>query len=234
MSSDRHRGPHPEDAATFAPDALPSLREGVADLSWLLTRGYREASALKLVGDRLQLTRRQRQAVARCACTDQERNLRRGKRVAGVEGQVVHVDGFNALISLERALSGGPVLIGRDRACRDLASVHGTYRAVQETPEAITCCGAHLAGAERVQWWLDRPVSNSGRLAAQIRALADDRGWPWAVEVVGHPDPHLAEADGLVVSSDGWILDRCQGWFDLEGSVLADLDEAWVVDLDPG
>src|SRR5688500_10446127 len=47
-----HRGPHPEDAGLFAPAVHPTLRSAVADLSWLLTRGYADPSALKLVGDR--------------------------------------------------------------------------------------------------------------------------------------------------------------------------------------
>ena len=43
----------------------------MADFSWLLTRGYAEKGALKLVGDRFSLTERQRLAVMRSACSDQ-------------------------------------------------------------------------------------------------------------------------------------------------------------------
>ena len=71
-----HRGAHPEDDGLFAPAVLPALREAVLELSWLLSRGYSEASALKLVGDRLALRARQRMAVLRCACTDAQRALR--------------------------------------------------------------------------------------------------------------------------------------------------------------
>ena len=73
-----HRGPDPRDRDAFAPAAWPRLREAVADLSWLLTRGYAEASSLKLVGDRLALTERQRMAVRRCACADAARARRLG------------------------------------------------------------------------------------------------------------------------------------------------------------
>jgi hypothetical protein len=46
-----HRGPHPEDERLFAADGLPILRQAVADLCWLLSRGYAPESSLKLVGD---------------------------------------------------------------------------------------------------------------------------------------------------------------------------------------
>ena len=67
-----HRGPHPADAELFAPALLPRLREAVADFSLLLTKGYADKSALKLVGDRFSLTQRQRLAVMRGSCSDQQ------------------------------------------------------------------------------------------------------------------------------------------------------------------
>ena len=53
----------------------------------------------------------------------------------------VALDGFNCVITLEAALSGGLVLIGRDGCLRDLSSIHGTYRAVSETPRAVELLG---------------------------------------------------------------------------------------------
>ena len=66
-----HRGPHPADKKLFAEDAISSLLEAIADFSLLLTKGYAEKSALKLVGDRFSLTERQRLAVMRSACSDE-------------------------------------------------------------------------------------------------------------------------------------------------------------------
>ena len=56
-----HRGPDPRDDDAFGPHAWPALRQAVAELSWLLERGYASTSALKLVGDRWSLTERQRE-----------------------------------------------------------------------------------------------------------------------------------------------------------------------------
>ncbi|MCC6750850.1 MAG: DUF434 domain-containing protein [Deltaproteobacteria bacterium] len=227
-----HRGPGPQDLALFAPGALGALRAAVAELSWLLSHGYRDASALKLVGDRHALTQRQRVAVGRCACSDAALARRAVSRLSpeALHGRGVVVDGFNCLITLETALSGGLLLLGRDGCTRDLGSVHGSYRAVEETERAISLVGEWLTGrgASRVCWLLDRPVSNSGRLRARLLEQAAAQAWPWTVELLANPDRTLAASSDVVASADSWVLDRCSAWVDLTGEVVARCcPEAW-------
>ena len=85
-------------------------------------------------------------------------------------GSTLAIDGFNCVIAVEAALSGGVLLRCRDRATRDLASVHGSYRRVDVTAAALERLVAQIAmhRPKHVVWWLDRPVSNSGRLGAMI------------------------------------------------------------------
>jgi hypothetical protein len=125
---------------------VPRLREAVADFSLLLTKGYADKSALKLVGDRFSLTQRQRLAVMRAACSDQQLDLRLARRVPveDLAGQSIAIDGYNLLITVEAALSGGLIFRGRDGCFRDLASIHGTYRKVEETIPAIELIGDFL------------------------------------------------------------------------------------------
>src|SRR5262249_51185115 len=134
-----HRGMHPEDARLFAPDQWPALRSAVAEFSWLLTRGYAEPSALKLVGDRHRLDARQRMPVMRSAGTDEAPARRAASRVdvPAVRGQGLDIDGYNVLTTIEAALSGGVILAARDGTYRDVASIHGSYRKVEETRPAI-------------------------------------------------------------------------------------------------
>ncbi|HEY0133903.1 MAG TPA: DUF434 domain-containing protein, partial [Nannocystis sp.] len=226
---------------------LPALRAATADLSWLLSHGYAEQSALKLVGDRHELTVRQRQAVSRCACSDAARDRRLARRITRDEflardPPTLAIDGFNCLITIESALSHGIVLRGRDGALRDLASVHGTYRQVAETAFAVEMLGRHLHGPREAQppaprtdthtppdppplavtWFLDRPVANSGRLRALLLEIAERRGWPWTCELVNNPDAVLIRPEHPVVaSSDAFILEHCARWFDPLGSLLA-------------
>ena len=231
-----HRGPHPEDARLFAADALPSLRAAVDDLCWLLGRGYVADSALKLVGDRYDLLKRQRIAVARCACADADREARQRRMVeaAGIAGEPILLDGYNVLTTVEAALAGGVVLRARDDCLRDMASMHGSYRKVAETRPALERIGRAVdrLGPSECIWYLDRPVSNSGRLRAIILEVAAAAGWPWRVELVADPDPILAEGKAIVVTADSVILDRCGQWLNLARVVVeAEVPNAWLVKL---
>ncbi|MBN1674107.1 MAG: DUF434 domain-containing protein [Kiritimatiellae bacterium] len=237
MSADKrtHRGAHPEDRGLFAAERVPALRQAVGDLSWLLTRGYALDSALKLAGDRYQLRDRQRTAVRRCACSDQALRARLGNErpLSDAAGRDLYVDGFNLVVTLEAALSGGVILAGRDGCLRDMASVHGSYRSVSETETAILRVGAWLqtCGARRVAWFLDRPVSNSGRLRGVLEKIAAAHAWPWEVCLVFNPDDELVACGGLVVTSDANVLDRGVRWVNLVRALVDQIPHAWRLDL---
>jgi hypothetical protein len=238
MSPDRrqHRGAHPADADIFAGERVPALRRATGELSWLLSRGYQSKSALKLVGDRHALRERQRLAVGRAACPDASLARRAAARVGEQElkGAALVVDGFNLVITVEAALGGGPLFRGRDAAVRDLSSVHGSYRSVDETEAAILLVGEGLSalGPASARWLLDRPVSNSGRLARRIRELAAGHGWPWEVEVAFNPDREIVNSGRVAVTSDSNILDGAARWFNFNEYLIANyLPRAWVIDL---
>ena len=235
----RHRGAHTRDAELFHTDQIPKLCVAVSELSWLVSHGYKMASALKLVGDRHGLRERQRLAVSRSACSDEDRQRRitHAVPVAQLGNERVIVDGFNLIITVEAALSGGPLFIGVDKCIRDLSSVHGSYRSVEETERAIYMIGKALEhlGASSVMWLLDRPVSNSGRLATRIAEIALQRGWPWRVEAVFNPDATITSSTAVAITSDSSILDRVERWADLKGHLLAtEIPNAWMIDLSSG
>jgi hypothetical protein len=220
-----HRGAHPEDAKLFAPDQQPALRAASADFWWLLDHGYAQPSALELVGNRHSLTQRQRLAMTRASCSEQQRTQRAARRVeaAALASQEVALDGYNLLITIESALAGAVILSGRDGTYRDLASLHGTYREVSETVPAATLIGEMFAQwhAARCTWLLDRPVSNSGRLKTVLLELAATRNWPWDIRIEFSPDTLLVETAAIVVSADSMVLDRCGRWFNAAREIVA-------------
>jgi hypothetical protein len=220
-----HRGPHPEDTQLFGPDQRADFASAVEDYSWLLTRGYARQAALTLIGDRFQLTQRQRVAVGRCACSDEAQKRRKQSELD--DFQQLSIDGLNALTTVEAALAKGVVLRARDGCYRDMASFHGNYRMVEEAERAATLIGLHLR-ARPVTWLLDRPVSNTGRLAALLRQLAQSHDWPWTVELVPDPDLLLKVSPLPVASSDSAILDECLAWYNLARRVVEPLRGVWL------
>ena len=226
--SDRrtHRGAHPGDEELFMESEWPALQQAVHDLSWLLTRGYSEPGAIKLVGDHYGLRARQRLAVQRSSCSDQALQNRRAKQIGLSElgGKRVVIDAFNLLLTIEAALGGGILIEGRDGCCRDMSSIHGSYRKVEETKPALTLIGEALADAaiKGACWYLDRPVSNSGRLSKVILELAEMHQWPWVSEVIYEVDQTLSQSNDVVVSADSVILDLCAVWSNLASTIVRD------------
>ena len=146
----------------------------------------------------------------------------------------IEIDGYNVLTTIEAALSGGVLLLARDGALRDMASMHGSYRKVDETQPALELIGQTLAGfgVSEALWLLDRPVSNSGRLKKIIEDLAGQRGWTWQVELVHDPDAELAQSDAIIATADSGILDLCGTWCNLaRETVERHVAGAWILDF---
>ncbi|MCH2083467.1 MAG: DUF434 domain-containing protein [Saprospiraceae bacterium] len=232
----KHRGQHPQDASLFAEKQLPNLRIAVEDFSYLLTKGYAPNASLKLVGDRFRLKERQRMAVRRCGCDAMTAKTIAAKECSkeAVNRQSIELDGFNVLIIVESALSGGLILKGYDHCYKDLASIHSTYKKVLETEKAIEIIGNGLEALEitEVSWFLDRPVSNSGRLKQILLAYAEKHSLDWEVHLVFNPDKTLIERQNLVASSDSIVVRESKNWFNLTGFLIDNyIKNAQIIDL---
>jgi hypothetical protein len=138
------------------------------------------------------------------------------------------------LITIEAALSGGVLLLGRDGCIRDLASIHGTYRKVEETVPALELIRSFTdqLKVSKVLWVLDSPVSNSGRLKGLILQVGTNAGIPWEVELARNPDAVLANTGMVGCTTDGPVLDACSRWTNLTTALIRRLlPAARVIDL---
>jgi len=212
------------------------LRQAVGDLSWLKGRGYSPKAALKLVGDRHALRDRQRKALQRCAASDEE-CAGRAKRCVAIDalaGETVIVDGYNVILTLEAALSGGILLLARDGVLRDLAALSAHYRRLAVTRPAVELLVRALAESKvaRVECLLDRPISNSARLKNVIEEIAAAAGATWDVRLSARTDRDLKISPHVVASADSAVIDACDRWVNLaRWLVETHLPEAWMVDL---
>jgi len=233
MTRQRHRGKNPEDEKLFTHQQFIYLKRAVEDLSYLYTRGYSEKIAIKIVGDHYQLKARQRLVVQRAVCSDMSLGIRKKNEVGEhvSKGEQFLIDGYNLLITVESLLSGGILICGRDGCIRDIASIHGTYHKVEETVPAILWIGQKLAlfDPSRVTWFLDKPISNSKRLAHLVSTIAEEQGWNWNVEVVTNPDKEIVQREGIAISSDSYVLDNAKRWLNF---VARNIDRSQIPLLD--
>jgi len=224
----RNRGKESNDDRLFDTQYQLKLKEALIDYSHLLTRGYGQKSSLQLVGNRYRLNARQQQALMNMGASDEQVKVRNSNSLssADLKNQKLSVDGFNLLITMESFLSNAYVFKGRDGFFRDISSVHGSYKRVSQSENAVIMIGNYLMRKEVVGviWLLDAPVSNSGRLKAFINDIAKRNSWNWETILDNNPDKLLAETDEIVVTSDAWVLDRAKRNFNLVEKLIADLN----------
>ncbi|MBL7705781.1 MAG: DUF434 domain-containing protein [Taibaiella sp.] len=218
--NNRNRGKNSGDDQLFGSEkTVKILQEAIRDMHYLLSRGFAENASAALVGNRYRLRARQIQMIKAASAGEQELNARKIKKVEAkaLAGKTIYIDGFNLLILLESLLSGAYIFKGCDGCYRDLSSVHGSYKRVQQTNHSIELVALfhQQVAVSKIVWIFDKPVSNSGRLKQLLLEYAQERQLNWEVYLEFNPDRYLAAVPETIISSDAWILDHCTSWFNL-------------------
>ncbi|HUX21775.1 MAG TPA: DUF434 domain-containing protein [Spirochaetia bacterium] len=193
-----------------------AFRQAAKDYLLLVERDYARGSALKLVGDRYQLTSVQRSILYRGISSAHEAESRSAKQTVAVTGLRVHVDALNVLYTLANYLYGRVVFISTDGWVRDAGEAHG-----RKTPSPAAKRGTLFEAAlvKTFDWlaerrpsctafYIDEPVSMSGLLAVRLRKALVDAALEGKVSTVPSADFILKRIeDGVVATSDSTIID---------------------------
>lgn len=229
------RGFDPGDIKNFSAENIKKLKIAQEEVQWLLDRVYKIKPIIELVGNHHQLSARARTALQRTTSSTVEYEKRKSTMLSfecAKEG-CLFIDGLNLIITLEVALSGSPVLLGRDGVLRDLAGLRGTYKLIDKTDIALELLGKTLKELRvpMVRFYLDSPVSNSGRLKSKIMECSKSWGLAVEVELIANVDVVLSGME-RIATGDSIILDECKSWFNLSRMIVNDcIQEAWIVDL---
>lgn len=222
MTKATRRGYVPTDEKEFKGDNLNKLYKASEDLVYLLNRGYKIKGASTFIGNHYLLSERQRLALIRGISKNDDIKTRKYKEVNDFSGtKVIHIDGFNTIITLEVALSNSLIIKAMDETIRDLAGLRGTYSVIDKTEIAIKLIGDFLLEhkIERTVFYLDKPVSNSGRLKMKILEIFKDTELQIEVENIDNVDSVLKSKEN-VVTSDAIILDNCINWINLNKYII--------------
>jgi hypothetical protein len=230
------RGFDVEDFKWFSEEAIARLKIAQEEIEWLLNRGYKFSSIIDLIGGHYQFSSRQRTALQRATSSKAQYEKRKETMlpVEAYKEDCIYIDGFNLIITLEVALSGSILILGNDGVIRDLAGLRGTYRLIDKTDEAIKLIGKALKELKvsSAKFFLDAPVSNSGRLRSKILEYSSQWNIPVEVELVPNADPILSKMK-RVITSDSIILDQCGSWFNLSRKIVeVYIKDTWIVDLE--
>ena len=230
------RGYVPEDEKQFIGKQLELLQKAADEVQFLLDRGYDVKSVTTFVGNHYLFSERQRLALARSVSAKEYIQKRVNKELLQTERgylpETVCIDGFNTVITLEVALSGSPIFYCRDGALRDLAGLRGTYRVIDKTQTAIELLlrQLELLHISEAVFYLDAPVSNSGRLSGLIRQCAKGYGISVQTQIIPDVDRVLEQMEG-VISGDAIILNRCKSWLNVMPLIIGKMDHVWKIQL---
>jgi hypothetical protein len=229
------RGYDPDDEKIFSNENIEKLKIVQEEIQWLLDRGYKMKQVIEFTGNHYLLSSRARTALQRTTSSmaDYEKRKSTMLLLECAKDGCLNIDGFNLIITLEVAMSGSPILLGKDGVYRDLAGLRGTYRLIDKTYDALNLIGKALKelNVPMVKFYLDSPVSNSGRLKSKIYELSEQWGIPVEVELVPNVDVILAGME-RIVTGDSIILDECKSWFNLSRKIIEDyVQDAWLIDL---
>lgn len=230
------RGYVPEDEKQFTGKQTELLKKAADEVQFLLDQGYDIKPVTTFVGNHYMFSERQRLALAR-SVSPQEWIERRNRKELLQTGrgdfpETVHIDGFNIVITLEVALSGSPVFCCRDGTIRDLAGLRGTYRIIDRTQNAVELILRQLdvLNISKACFYLDAPVSNSGRLSGLILQCAKEYQVSIKTRIIPDVDRVLEQMEG-VISGDAIILNRCISWLNLVPAILKQTEHVWKIQL---
>ncbi|MCK4748200.1 MAG: DUF434 domain-containing protein [Bacteroidales bacterium] len=181
---------------------------------WMLTRGYPQKGSLKLVGDKFMLSRDMRQVLYR-GISAEGRASERIKKIGSVrKGDLVLVDTYNVLFTINNYLLGKPLFISNDGMLRDAGEMRGR---IINKPVFTRTVGLLLDVLK--EWvgttfilYLDEPVSYSRRLSIELSkdmVQMEIDGEAFTVQSPDHMLKH--EHSNAICTSDSAIIDHYPG-----------------------
>jgi len=209
--------------------------EAAKDLRYLLERGYRRESALKLIVDKYQLSIKQKLLLYR-AVYDSSTAAKHEEKIVTVDkvkDSKLAIDGYNVLITVESGLRGGLLVLCDDDFIRDISAIHGKHRTTSMTKKALRMiirAIQELKPAE-TNFFFDAQVSKSGELASHVRRALKNSGLSGGAYAVERADVSTFDFGDVVATSDSVLISKSGAVLDLAGKILKKNDKIMILTL---
>jgi hypothetical protein len=190
------------------------INHAAEEYLWILSKGYPQGPALKLVGDKFMLSRDQRQILYRGVSPGEQAAQRKEKLGEVRMGDRVLIDTYNVLFTVNNYLLGKPLFISNDGLLRDAGEMRGRIVNKPQFSRSVSLMLEVLQmwkGASFIHY-LDEPVSFSGRLSIELCKDMAEMEIEGDAFTVKSPDKMLREEKSdAICTSDGGIIDQYQG-----------------------
>ena len=190
------------------------VRQAAEEYLWILSKGYPQNSALKMVGDKFMLARTMRQVLYRGVIPTERAQTRLEKIGVAGKDDLVLIDTYNVLFTVNNYLLGRPLFISNDGLLRDAGEMRGRIIDKSQFSRSVSMMLEVLQmwpGATYIHY-LDEPVSHSGRLSIELCKDMAQMGIEGDAFTVKSPDQVLKEEKSdAICTSDGGIIDQYQG-----------------------
>jgi hypothetical protein len=190
------------------------LMQAAGHYEWMLSRGYPQKASLKLVGDRFRLSGNLRQVLYRGIASREQAETRRKKLGFFREGDMVLVDTYNVLFTVNNYLLGKPVFISNDGLLRDAGEMRGRISNKPVFKRGINLLLDTMKEWKKVRFilYLDEPVSYSGRLSIELSKDMVQMDIDGEAYTVNSPDHMLKnKRSDAICTSDSAIIDHYEG-----------------------
>jgi len=179
----------------------------VRDYRLLLDKEYPVDASLKLVGDHYRLSHNGRMMLYRGVLSRAASQTNRAKLVRSPwEGATLGIDGYNILFTLTNYMHGHPMFVATDGFLRDVGGAHGRiadHRGFERMAQLTVDILATL-NLDAITFFLDAPVSSSGRQAGFLREAFAQRGTRPRWQLENGVDHLLAYWEGELIVHRGF------------------------------
>jgi hypothetical protein len=171
----------------------------------------------------------------RAVYDEAEAEKRRKKlvKINDIRGEVVSIDGYNLLITVESMLSNRLLVHCDDHLTRDVSGVFGKHKITPVTTQALGIILQSLKEHEpkEVYFVYDKQVSRSGELAYKTRTMMADLQLKGIATTAPKADIATIKAGGVIVSSDSLVAQKAERILDLAGELASEASYSNILQL---
>jgi hypothetical protein len=189
----------------------PRFKEAARDYLHMLERDYPRRPLLKLIADKFQLDRVQRNLLLRGIAPRALSATRAEKRTELIAGQKVYVDFYNIFFTICNYYYGATLFICTDSYLRDCGEMYGKIREESQLRKIIDLILSFLKDSrpEESIFILDSPVSSSGDTAGYLNRELSSKDLSGRAYTTKSPDHELKKInDGIIATSDSIIIEK--------------------------